>query len=94
MENRRHFVRHRTLKGGHLVYDEAAQSADCLIRDLSDQGARIEVADNRWVPSEVVLYFDDGRPSHRCFVRWRRGSVLGIQFTDAKPREPKATQVR
>jgi len=88
MENRRHFVRHRTLKGGRLVYDEAAQSAECSIRDLSEQGARVEVTDNQRVPSEVVLCFDDGRPFRQCFVRWRRGGVLGMQFTDAKLPEP------
>ena len=55
MENRRHHVRRRTLKGGHLTYDDNAHSAECLIRDLSEIGARVQVADVRSIPSDLTL---------------------------------------
>jgi PilZ domain len=82
--DRRKFVRRLTLKGGRLAYDCGSQTTDCLIRDLSEGGARIQVADVHCIPSELLLSFDDGRGSRSCFVRWRRGNALGIEFTDAK----------
>lgn len=83
MQDRRKFVRHRTLKSGRLAYDEGSRTTECLIRDLSEGGARIQVADIRRIPSELVLSFGDGSRSRSCFVRWRRGDALGIEFTDA-----------
>jgi hypothetical protein len=85
MENRRYHVRRRTLKGGRLSYDANARSAACLIRDLSDIGARVEVADTRRIPSDLTLCFDDGKAARQGFVKWRRGTTLGIAFTDGKP---------
>jgi hypothetical protein len=82
MQNRRRFVRHRTLKGGCL-YDEKSARTECLIPDLSDGGARVEVPEGRHVPSELLLAFDDGRASRHCFVKWRRGNSLGMEFIDA-----------
>jgi hypothetical protein len=84
MENRRYHVRRRTLKGGRLTYDDNTRSAECLIRDLSDIGARVQVADVRSIPSDLTLSFDDGKASRRGFVKWRRGAMLGIAFTDEK----------
>ena len=96
MQNRRQFARHRTLKGGLLTYDENSQRTECLIRDLSEGGARLQVLDRRHVPSELTLSFDDGRASRPCFVKWRRGDVLGIEFTDGKrfPDRPDADALR
>ena len=88
MENRRKFVRRRMFKGGCLTFGEHAHSAGCLIRDLSDGGARVTLTDGRRIPSEVVLSFDDGRPARHCFVKWRRDGLLGMQFIDSQPIAP------
>jgi len=81
MLNRRQFIRHRTLKGGHLSYDENTCTVECLIRNLSECGAGLRVADSGVLPSELILSFDDGRAARPGFVRWRRGNILGIEFT-------------
>ena len=83
MQNRRRFVRHRTLKGGAL-FDERSERTECLIRDLSEGGANVEIAAGRHVPSELILSFNDGQGSRHCFVKWRRGNSLGMEFIDAK----------
>jgi two-component system chemotaxis response regulator CheY len=81
--NRRRLVRHRVLKGGQLTHDNGARIVECLVRDLSDSGARIEVANAQDIPTELVLSFDDGAASRRCLVRWRRHNDLGVEFADA-----------
>jgi hypothetical protein len=77
-------VRRRTLKGGRLTYDGGERNTECVIRNLSDGGARIQVADIRKVPSEFVLTFDADGSQRNCFVRWRRGDSLGVEFIAAK----------
>src|SRR4051812_24752089 len=57
MTNRRRLVRHRMVKRGLLAYDRGARSVNCLIRDLSEGGAKIEVENAQDLPTEVVLSF-------------------------------------
>ena len=77
-------VRRRTLKGGRLSFDDGLGNTECVIRNLSPGGARIQVANIRSVPSEFVLTFDADGSSRPCFVRWRRGDSLGVEFIAAK----------
>lgn len=83
MKNRRRLVRRRVVKGGQLSYDKGAHTVECLIRDLSESGGRIQVANPSDVPAELVLHFDDGEAPRPCLVRWRGSNALGIEFTDA-----------
>jgi two-component system chemotaxis response regulator CheY len=82
MTNRRRLVRHRMVKHGQIAYGEGAHTVDCLIRDLSEGGARIQVANAQDLPSELVLSFDDGGAPRPCMVRWRQSKALGIEFID------------
>jgi len=83
MTNRRRLVRHRVVKPGLLAYDQGAQTVECLIRDLSERGARIQVANAEELPAELALSFDDGGAPRPCLVRWRKNNAIGIEFTDA-----------
>jgi two-component system chemotaxis response regulator CheY len=83
IKNRRRLVRHRVLKGSQLTYDNGAHIVACLIRDVSEGGVRIEVANAQAIPTELVLSFDDGAAPRRGLVRWRRHNDLGVEFTDA-----------
>ena len=80
---RRRDLRQRTLKGARLSYDDGVRERRCVVRDLSDRGARIEVADIRTIPSEFVLTFDTDGVARTCFVKWRRGDSLGVEFIAA-----------
>jgi two-component system, chemotaxis family, chemotaxis protein CheY len=82
LNNRRRHVRRRVVKGGQLVYAHGASTTECLIRDLSESGARIQVANAQDIPAEIVLSFDDGRASRPCMVKWRRNNELGVEFGD------------
>jgi two-component system chemotaxis response regulator CheY len=83
LKNRRRHVRHRVVKGGQLAYGKGAHAVDCVIRDLSESGARIQVANAQDIPAEFVLSFDDGGTSRPCVARWRRSHDLGVEFTNA-----------
>ena len=80
MGERRKSVRRRTLKGGQICFNGGTSSMDCLIRDISEGGAKLCLPSVDDIPSEFMLAFDDGRPARECFEKWRSPTALGVQF--------------
>ncbi|MBN8995212.1 MAG: PilZ domain-containing protein [Rhizobiales bacterium] len=80
MEERRRSPRHRALKGARIVFNHGASSLSCLVRNLAEGGARLEVESSLGVPNRFLLYFDDGDPSRTCEVRWRTQRAIGVAF--------------
>ncbi|WP_331535303.1 PilZ domain-containing protein [Acidocella sp.] len=74
--------RFRTLKSGKLLYGGFGQTVvDCVVLDLSKNGARAEttVTAPVPVPEFLTLRMNDNvsRPARRC---WTRGNQIGIEF--------------
>jgi hypothetical protein len=57
------------------------QGHPAVIRNLSQQGARIE-ADMRLAMAQMVRLRSDHLPEIRAKVRWRRGNQYGLVFED------------
>lgn len=55
MNERRLHGRRRTFKGGKLIFNKGLSVLDCIIRDLSDDGARLELTTTTTIPDQ----FDD-----------------------------------
>ncbi len=79
-ERRRSSRRDVTL-GGKLFFGLAGLSIDCVIRDLSEHGARVAVPSAAWkAPKEVhLLSLREGRV-YTGQVMWNRGRYLGLDF--------------
>jgi hypothetical protein len=80
----RNSQRKRSFIGAKILLNGGASVIDCLIKDLSDGGARLTLDGAPTVPREFDLLFSDGR-SFRCTVRWRTMTALGVSF--ARPAE-------
>lgn len=80
--SRRTERRNRVFKGGRIVFHRGDSSIDCIIRDLSEAGAKLRVESIIGIPDEFELQSSDGHSWH-CRVRWRKAAELGVQFTDA-----------
>ncbi len=78
---RRQAKRTRMLKSGQIVYNNASCVIECVLKDISDSGARLEVPDMFECPPEVTLRILHG-PTHRCSVRWQNGKSIGVEFLD------------
>ncbi len=76
VENRR-AVRNSMIKGGQVVF--GGSSLDCVILDLSRDGARLYRGTVADIPASVILRLPDGtaRPAQR---RWQRGAESGFEF--------------
>ncbi len=83
---RRRSARRDVTLGGKLFYGLAGLSMDCVIRDLSDHGARVAVPSAAWkAPKEIhLLSLREGRV-YSGVVMWNRGRYLGLDFNQVRP---------
>jgi hypothetical protein len=70
--------RHTTIAAS-IVFDGGRGRMDCVIRNLSDGGAKLEVGAVRGIPDQFELLVANHRPQ-RCQVAWRALREIGVQF--------------
>lgn len=83
---RRRSTRRDVTLGGRLFFGLAGLSIDCVIRDLSDHGARVAVPSAAWkAPKQIhLLSLREGRVYSGAVV-WNRGRYLGLDFSLVQP---------
>jgi hypothetical protein len=54
---------------------------DCIIRNVSDTGAKLEVAKVAGIPDVILLHAPGHRPQ-TCRVAWRALKELGVEYRD------------
>lgn len=84
MERRKH-RRHRVLRRGKAILHDHSTIFDCMIRDVSEGGARLQIGQFCILPRYFRLGFvSDGmmRESREVSVVWRQGDQLGVAFRD------------
>lgn len=95
MSERRQKVRKRTFLKGRILFNKGASSMDCLIRDLSEAGARLELSETSTLPDVFDLFIPQKDATLRTSLRWRRDEMVGVAFVDAHepaaPEPPLAT---
>ena len=72
--------RRNTMIVATLVFNGGQTRIDCLIRNLSETGAKLEVATVRSIPDTFELMAPGHRP-HGCQVVWRSLKEMGVEFT-------------
>lgn len=83
MGERRRRVRQKSFLRGCVYFNNRRNAFDCLIRDISAEGARITFSDAVSVPNVVDLYIPQKEQMLRARVQWRRGEEIGLAFADA-----------
>lgn len=71
------------LKGIILFHDPKLPRLDCLVRDLSEGGARITVAETVAVASRFRLVVPQRNQEFNVCVCWRAGGEVGLAFEEA-----------
>jgi hypothetical protein len=83
MVERRRSLRQKSFLRGCVYFNKRRNAFDCLIRDISDEGARIIFSDTVSVPDVVDLYIPQKEQTVRARVQWRHGDEIGLAFPDA-----------
>ncbi|MCW5692294.1 MAG: PilZ domain-containing protein [Pseudolabrys sp.] len=78
-EERRQTRRHKTFKGGLILYG-VAPAVPCVIRNLSEIGACLELDDASPVPDQFAVLIKPEDIKRNCQAIWRSGKRIGVQF--------------
>ncbi|AGB72265.1 MULTISPECIES: PilZ domain-containing protein [Rhizobium] len=72
-------TRKRTLLGAKIIFNDGHSVFDCLVRNLSDTGALIQIENPLAAPNTFDLQLSDERLM-ACAVRWRKINSMGVEF--------------
>lgn len=78
-ENRR-APRRKVLKGGKIAFSEHFAAIDCVVRNLSETGAALEVESPVGIPDRFDLLVSGEIAERLCHVAWRSGRRIGVRF--------------
>ena len=96
MGERRGSRRSKSFLRGFVYVSRKRGALACLIRDLSEKGARIVFSDTVTLPDVVELYIPQRDQTLRARVEWRRNDEIGLAFTATErtaEAPPSATEV-
>jgi hypothetical protein len=71
--------RHRVLKHGTLAFDGGG-GVECLVRNISSSGARVDVDNPRGLPDSFTLVIETDHFRRHCHAVWSSERRLGVAF--------------
>jgi hypothetical protein len=82
-------TRQRTFLRGTLYYDNRRVSIECIVRDMSESGARVTFDYPVTVPDSVELFIPNKQQTLPARVRRRAPNEIGVAFEVARSLEPR-----
>ena len=82
MSDKRKDRREATTWPGRIAYDRGAQLRECVVRDISKDGARLSLPNVRTLPSEFELLILTTGEIFQAVAKWRRGREIGVYFVE------------
>jgi PilZ domain len=82
MGERRISRRSKSFLRGFVYVSRKRGALSCLVRDLSEKGARIIFSDEVTLPDMVELYIPQREQTLRARVTWRKNDEIGLAFTE------------
>lgn len=81
VHERREFVRQDVRIGASAMIANSESTLDCTIIDISETGAKLELAQIDIIPARFKLFVPDADRLYECEVVWRSGNNAGVMFT-------------
>jgi hypothetical protein len=79
MQERRRLGRSRVLKSAKIIIG-ASSVVDCVVRNVTNGGARVDLDNTIDLPDAIDVTFDRGRTVRRARLAWRTLTAAGLQF--------------
>jgi hypothetical protein len=79
MIERRTATRQRVLKQGTLAFGGGG-GIDCMVRNISSSGARIEIVSPIGMPPSFTLVIKADQFLRRCHPVWSKDTRIGVAF--------------
>ena len=91
MNERRASRRQKSFLRGVVYFDKRRSETACLVRDLSEDGARIVLSQTITIPDVIELQIPQREQTLSARVQWRRADEVGLSIskpdTATTPRE-------
>ena len=84
--------RGRTLKVGVISFAGGQCALPCAIKDLTEDGARVEYTGTVPLPETFRLIIKSDGLEATCTVAWRHRSSLGLRFSDGLQKSVSAAK--
>jgi hypothetical protein len=98
MSERRRATRQKSFLRGNIQFNNGMNVVDCLVRDISQAGARLIFSGAVTTPDVFDLHIPQRKQMFRAHVQWRQDDEVGVAFTAAegagKPDGELAERVR
>jgi hypothetical protein len=89
MQDRRETVRDKVMYGGVAEIGDRGTTRECIVRNISDNGANIEFSDEYELPKEQLsLRIARKGRSFLAKVIWWRDNFVGVAFRSESPAAP------
>src|SRR3954454_10938225 len=75
----------KALLAAKISFNNGQSALDCLIRNLSDTGAKLIVSAAVTLPECFDLIVPPKSLTRRARIAWRRAEQIGVRFEDASP---------
>src|SRR5947209_11123410 len=79
----RRAARVRMFVGGRIVFNEGAYSYNCVVRDMSESGARVEIPAARLIPRRFYFLTSKEEDAYDSELVWRTHSMAGVKVRQA-----------
>lgn len=83
MTDDRAFPRHDVRIAGRLLAPDLSCFVDCVIRNLSEDGALVSASNAAQLPDRIYLWQAQTGTLFECMVRWRKDKLFGLYFMNA-----------
>ncbi|MBN9580057.1 MAG: PilZ domain-containing protein [Afipia sp.] len=80
VQERRAKQRTQVMKKALMFFDGQRDVFTCVVHNLTNEGAKIELNGPRVLPLDFNLSFDNFRTVRSCNVIWRENELVGIRF--------------
>ena len=89
MVERRVSQRNKSFLKGTVYFNNRRSSIDCMIRDISANGARLQFSATIATPDVVELYIPNKDQTFHAKVTWRKLDEMGVTFIGAQASSDK-----
>jgi hypothetical protein len=87
MVERRKSPRFRVLKSARILIGTTI-AIECVVRNLTNVGARIRLPNAVDLPPAIDILFDEGRTFRTCRIVWQNGNEIGVEFFESQHAAP------
>jgi diguanylate cyclase (GGDEF)-like protein len=84
MDERRTMQRGRTLLGGKIIFNAGRSAIDCRVRNLTHDGACLDVESQMGIPTEFELEITGEEQRRSCKMAWQSDHRLGVSFAPSQ----------